>query len=199
MSKKNSAYTLLELLIVMAIFASMMAIGVVALNNFSNRSNVNTATQDFYTSSKTLIQKARNSVYTQAELVELKNGWTSTCSFTSNSFPPDAIGYRFSDGAAEYIKCSKNSSLSYDFCCVTAQADDVTMRYNEKTNIQAQGDCKGVLFEYATGEVYSFASENLLSINTVKTSCDVQVRHNDISYYKTVVFNGEKNEVYISN
>ncbi|MBD3280757.1 prepilin-type N-terminal cleavage/methylation domain-containing protein [Candidatus Dojkabacteria bacterium] len=198
MKQQNTAFTLVELLVVIAIFATLIAVGITALVNLSNRSQVNTATQDFLSTSKTYIQRARNSVYTNAELDKLKEGWRSTCVLVDEQFPPDAIGFTFDQQEVSYIKCSRNSSLSADFCCVNADTEEIIMRNDEQTFIQPQDDCNGVVFEYATGEVYSFSNEDLLSITASKSNCEVRIRHNSISYFKTVVFNGEKNEVKIA-
>lgn len=196
------AYTLVELVVVMGIFAVLIAFGVLGLNAFLRSSQVNTAANDFLTTVKSDIQRARSSVYTQQEIEQLRNGWENTCSFAGQeNFPPEAIGYFFGEGKRNFIKCSTNSSLEYDFCCVRLEEYPYSfVSEQEDILFQPQGDCKGVIFEYSTGEVYSFAGDNLSLIRTSDSDCTVVLRHSQKQdETRRILFDVSNNNVRIQN
>lgn len=205
--KTARAFTLVELIVVIAIIAILMSGSIVGLLSFKESSYLKSNVEEFVSQARTDLSYARNSVYSQSELEVLTND--PTCSTISISeFAPDATGYYFnpSTKSAEFIKCvSTDLSVENNYCCVLAPEAYSQKLDNEK--IEYSSDCDGVLFEYSTGRVLRFnpsASRGVdisaggsTSIKAVEENCELKINHTGIGFSKTILFDSEGSTIGI--
>jgi len=192
---KQKGFTLLELIVVMVITSILLSGGILALIRLRESTKVNRAVDDFVSESKTYLSRARNSTLTKEEVDLLSNGKDYKCTDLTGDFVPDAMGIRFSNKEYEFIKCIENEqSFTYDYCCVKSTSN----LYNDNLkdpNIEYLANCEGVLFEYSTGTVKSFASQDIGAIKSESNSCTVTITHSNLNYSKQVTFDTDNNDI----
>jgi|GEM_PF-3645909 len=207
MRKTARAFTLVELIVVIAIVAILMAMSIAALIGFRESARLNKTVNDFTSEAKTVLSRARNNVYTQDELAVFDNE-ESCATISGKAFKPDAAGYYFDDTQknAKHIKCiSTRLSLDNNYCCTIVE--DVDAFGSENEDIEYISECDGVLFEYATGDLLRFNPEgssgieinagSSASVKAVNENCIVTINHKKIDFKKKVLFDAENTAIEI--
>lgn len=178
-SSKLKAFTLAELLVVLLIVAILSASGITALIGLRNSSIVNSQTRDFVSEAKSFLSEARGSVYLIEDI--------------QNNTKPDAIGFVFQQENYQKLKCTKQSAIAYDYSCAV-DIHYVNRKHPDAT-FAPRGNCVGILFEYATGDIKNFETDQLATLSTKEGICELVVDHVNISYSKTITIDAENNTI----
>jgi type II secretory pathway pseudopilin PulG len=202
-----TAYTLVELIVVMGIVGVLITLSLGGLVGLRESSRLNKNVQDYVSEARSFLSRARNNVYDKAEIDLL--GTEASCStIATTPFIPDAIGYYFNTSTKEpqTIKCAATSlSTQGNFCCTVV--NDVDTFKQGDNNITYTADCDGVLFEYSTGQIYKFnpgSKGNVtvtpgasITINGVKEQCTVTLKNETVGYSKEILFDSDNNAIEV--
>lgn len=202
-----SAYTIVELIVVMGIVGMLIGLSIGGLVGLRESTRLNKNVQDFVSESKSFLSRARNNSYDKAEIDLI--GTEATCSsIATTPFVPDAIGYYFNTTTKEpqTVKCVSTSlSTQGNFCC-TVISDIDTFKQGDK-NITYTANCDGVIFEYSTGQIYKYNPGNpgnvtvtpgtSITIHAVKEQCTVTLKNEMINYSKEILFDSNNNAIEV--
>lgn len=197
--KTVKAFTLIELLIVMAIVGVLLTLSLSAIVGLRESSRLNRILDDFYTESKSNLSNARNNVYRDTELASISSNVQATCAnIATSSFLPEARGYYFANGEYKNMKCLHTQyAVTSNFCCVEETDYDAVLNL-DTNNIVFNSNCTGVLFDYSTGDILTTSSTTMSTLLADSSNdCSVEVRHKTLGFNKTILYKVNENTIEV--
>lgn len=185
------AFTLVEIMVVMAIIATLLVVGIGSFSLLRNSVELDQATNEFISIIRTMQNRARNSA-TSAVLAALN--------------PTNPLLARV-DGFAVYIDSTSQYSLRY--CFASAGAGSTTYNCsgyelpNAKpatySNITVQavggGSCNGIVFDKLSGDISGISSPNATAVDT--GTCRYRLTHSLLLSYREILVNLASNNIQI--
>ncbi len=192
--KKNSGFSLLELIVVLAILAVMGSLSVLGLLRFRQTAILKQASREFFSNIETARNKARN------------NTLSTSKDSSSNVFNSKVDAYAIVLEGSNYslYYCDKTSSIgagTQDYTCDVETADlkaqtfvDVAIAVDEESAYE----CSGILFETVSGDMRLF--NDIESVATVNNECTISVNFSNTNLKELIKFDAVNNQVsYINN
>lgn len=191
--KVIKAFSMLEIVLVLAVLAILMGLGWTGLINFRSTAETQNAYSELVSVIKTIQNRANNSV-----------------SSTSTGVIPDFYVLFFSQNKYYSFNCCYNSSCSRASASTTVRCTkDTTLSYRQlpaDIRITPDSNCAGIGFGKLNGKFTTFSlptGTNLDSINSFGSTisqngtCNITLSHNLISSKRTIEFNLNNNSLNV--
>jgi len=182
------AFSLLEMIIVLAILAILMGLGWSGLINFRSTAEMQNAYSELVSVIKSEQNKAKNSV-----------------SSTSTGTTPYYYALFFANNKYYAFNCAKPSSSSG----ITRCTKDTTVTFRQlpaDIKINPDSRCAGLGFEILNGKFVAFTLANTGSLDTINSfdtvyestgTCNIKIDHDLISTEKTIEINLDINSINV--
>jgi prepilin-type N-terminal cleavage/methylation domain-containing protein len=177
----KKAYTLVEIIVALAIITLMFGLGLYAANSFKSYVELQNAYTDLVGDLKTLDNAARNSVYSRSK-------YETTGSIAKSV--PSAYTILFSDSVSQYSinYCDLNSTI---YIC---SEDKNIVNVQTKNNIKFSSSCDQIGFKTGTGD---FIAMDTAGNPTAATDCVITIIHSKISSKKTINVSIKYNKITV--
>ncbi len=201
------AFTLLELIVGMFIFAIIAGVGIISLLNFRNTIKLRERATNLVIMLKTTLNDARNNIYSEEENLLFASGdFDTDCTEITglNVFIPDAVGYYFTQNSIHKIKCiQKAHSILGNFCCKDFGSISGDLNVQD-SDLEYRTNC-GAIFEYSTGDILTFVNDGLSWSSSVENItgldeiCNINLFNVKSNIEKNVIIDGNENSIYVEN
>lgn len=178
MDKFKKAFSLLELLIVIAVIAIILSLGTYALISFRNYTQVQSAYTEFASLLNTTRNKARNA--------SLSNSKLELTGSVSESIP-DYYGILiYSDHEYSEIYCEDSVSSSVN-CFRENEIASTTLPQNLSIS---SDNCEGIIYKKLSGDMFRIVNSNKIETTG---ECSITFKHTQTSEQRRIFINLTQN------
>lgn len=178
---KKSAFTLLEMMVVLGVIAFLTGLGTIALIRFRNYTQLTTSFNELVTAVKVIQNNAKNSVASSA---------------LSNDIPnavPDYYTIRVENNSYDFFDCINQSNRIE--CSSSSTQQDI----NIPTGVQVQAEgCAGIAYERLTGNLVLVQTNGAIYTTQLNGSCTIRLTSTSLGDVRTIVFNADNDTLELN-